>query len=148
MLVTLPLVPLFMVIVGPYRAAHAPRWRALTCSPPVRRRRARPTDAAGVQPLGRRGAGPRTRSDEYRQATLGTLRVTFLSGAVLDLAATLGVALVAVAVGLRLVSGDLALQPGFTVLILAPEVYPRYAPWARSITPAPTGSPSRTGSCR
>ena len=53
----------------------------------------------------------------------GTLRVAFLSGAVLELAATLGVALVAVTVGVRLVDGGLGLQAGLTVLVLAPELY-------------------------
>jgi ABC-type transport system involved in cytochrome bd biosynthesis fused ATPase/permease subunit len=54
---------------------------------------------------------------------MGTLRVSFLSGAVLELAATLGVALVAVTVGVRLVGGGLGLQAGLTVLVLAPELY-------------------------
>jgi ATP-binding cassette, subfamily C, bacterial CydD len=125
MLVTLPLVPLFMVLVGTYTERRTRRrWLALTVLAasfadavrglPTLRAFNRSADEA--QAL-------EQRSDEYRRATLGTLRVTFLSGAVLDLAATLCVALVAVAVGLRLVSGDLSLQPGLTVLILAPEVY-------------------------
>ena len=54
---------------------------------------------------------------------MGTLRVAFLSGSVLELAATLGVALVAVTVGVRLVGGGLGLEAGLTVLVLAPEVY-------------------------
>jgi ABC-type transport system involved in cytochrome bd biosynthesis fused ATPase/permease subunit len=54
---------------------------------------------------------------------MGTLRVSFLSGSVLELAATLGVALVAVTVGVRLVEGGLGLQAGLTVLVLAPELY-------------------------
>src|SRR5678815_4912164 len=61
--------------------------------------------------------------ERYRRATLGTLRVSFLSGTVLELAATLGVALVAVTVGVRLVGGGLGLQAGLTVLVLAPELY-------------------------
>ena len=52
-----------------------------------------------------------------------TLRVAFLSGAVLELAATLGIALVAVTVGVQLVDGDIGLQTGMTVLVLAPELY-------------------------
>ena len=54
---------------------------------------------------------------------MGTLRVGFLSGSVLELAATLGVALVAVTVGVRLVGGSLGLEAGLTVLVLAPELY-------------------------
>ncbi len=54
---------------------------------------------------------------------MGTLRVAFLSGTVLELAATLGVALVAVIVGVRLVEGGLGLEAGLTVLVLAPELY-------------------------
>jgi ATP-binding cassette subfamily C protein CydD len=54
---------------------------------------------------------------------MGTLRVAFLSGAVLELAATLGIALVAVTIGVRLVHGDLGLEAGLTVLVLAPELY-------------------------
>ena len=52
-----------------------------------------------------------------------TLRVSFLSGSVLELAATIGVALVAVTAGVRLVDGSLGLQAGLTVIVLAPELY-------------------------
>jgi thiol reductant ABC exporter CydD subunit len=61
--------------------------------------------------------------DRHRRATMATLRVSFLSGSVLELAATLGVALVAVLAGVRLAEGDLGLQAALTVLILAPELY-------------------------
>ncbi len=54
---------------------------------------------------------------------MGTLRTAFLSGAVLELAATLGVALVAVTVGVRLVEGGLGFETALTVLVLAPELY-------------------------
>ncbi len=54
---------------------------------------------------------------------MGTLRIAFLSGMVLELLTTLSVALVAVGVGYRLVYGDLDLQTGLAVLVLAPEVY-------------------------
>src|SRR6185312_1557535 len=62
-------------------------------------------------------------SDDYRRATMGTLRVAFLSGTVLELAATMGIALVAVTVGVRLVEGGLGFEAGLTVLVLAPELY-------------------------
>src|SRR5204862_5667391 len=62
-------------------------------------------------------------SERYRRAAMATLRVSFLSGSVLELAATLGVALVAVTVGVRLVGGGIGLQAALTVLVLAPELY-------------------------
>jgi ATP-binding cassette subfamily C protein CydD len=55
-----------------------------------------------------------------------TLRISFLSGSVLELAATIGVAIVAVTAGVRLVDGSLGLQAGLTVIILAPELYLPY----------------------
>ena len=61
--------------------------------------------------------------ERYRRAAMATLRVSFLSGSVLELAATLGVALVAVTVGVRLVGGGIGLEAALTVLILAPELY-------------------------
>ncbi len=61
--------------------------------------------------------------DAHRRATMGTLRVAFLSGMVLELLTTLSVALVAVGIGLRLVDGALDLRTGLAVLVLAPEVY-------------------------
>ena len=54
---------------------------------------------------------------------MATLRIAFLSALVLELLATLGVALVAVSVGLRLVFGEMSLAAGLTALLLAPEVF-------------------------
>src|SRR4030095_2549315 len=68
-------------------------------------------------------AGIREVTDRYRRATMGTLRLSFLSGVVLDLAATLSTALVAVTLGVRLVAGGLDLRPALTVLLLVPELY-------------------------
>jgi thiol reductant ABC exporter CydD subunit len=125
MLLTLPLVPVFMWLVGRYTERRTrERWRALTVLathfldvvrglPTLRafnRSRHQARQIAEV-------------SDDYRRTTLETLRVAFLSGAVLELAATLGIALVAVTVGVRLVDGGLGLEAGLTVLVLAPELY-------------------------
>jgi thiol reductant ABC exporter CydD subunit len=125
MVVTLPLVPVFMWLVG--RATEQrtrERWDALrTLSahfldvvrglPTLRALNRGPAQAERIAGVGER----------YRAATMGTLRVAFLSGSVLELAATLGVALVAVTVGVRLVGGGLGLEAGLTVLVLAPELY-------------------------
>ncbi len=74
-----------------------------------------------------RADGPAHRIAElgaaHRRSTMATLRITFLSALVLELLATLGVALVAVSVGLRLVFGEMELSTALTALLLAPEVF-------------------------
>lgn len=124
-LVTLPLIPLFMALVGWYtdRQTRA-KWASLS------RLAAHFTDVvAGLPTLkvfGRAKAqaqAVRRVTDDYRRSSMTTLRVAFLSSMVLELLASLSVALVAVAIGLRLVYGDLTLQVGLAVLILAPEAY-------------------------
>jgi thiol reductant ABC exporter CydD subunit len=125
MLVTLPLVPVFMWLIGRYTAEHTrKRWLAL------RRLSTHFLDVVRGLPtlrmLNRSGAQAERIgevSERYRRATMGTLRISFLSGSVLELAATLCVALVAVIVGVRLVDGALGLEAGVTVLVLAPELY-------------------------
>jgi thiol reductant ABC exporter CydD subunit len=125
MLLTLPLVPVFMWLIGTYTEERTrERWEALRDLSIhfLDVVRGLPT----LRALGRaRGEAERIGavSERYRSATMETLRVSFLSGSVLELAATLGVALIAVDAGLRMVSGSLGLQAGLTVLILAPELY-------------------------
>jgi ATP-binding cassette, subfamily C, bacterial CydD len=125
MLLTLPLVPVFMWLIGRYTEQRTrERWQALRLLsnhfldvvrglPTLRAFGRSRHQEAVIAAVGER----------YRQATMQTLRVSFLSGSVLELAATLGVALVAVATGLSLVAGSLGLEAGLTVLILAPELY-------------------------
>lgn len=64
-----------------------------------------------------------TVTDEYRRGTLGVLRLSFVSGFALELAASLSVALVAVSIGVRLVDGSLGLGAAMFVLVLAPEAF-------------------------
>ena len=125
MLLTLPLVPVFMWLVGRYterRTAQRREALRLLATHFLDVVRGLPTLRAF-----NRGRAQAERieqvSDEYRRATMGTLRVAFLSGTVLELAATLGIALVAVTVGVRLAEGGLGLEAGLTVLVLAPELY-------------------------
>ena len=65
----------------------------------------------------------RSVTHRYRRATVDTLKVAFASSSVLELVATLSVALVAVTVGLRLASGSVDFRVALTVLLLAPEAY-------------------------
>jgi len=125
MLLTLPLVPVFMWLIGRYTAERTEeRWLALRLLSThfLDVVRGLPTLVAFNRSR-RYAATVAEVSDRYRRATMATLRVSFLSGAVLELAATLGVALVAVTIGVRLVGGGLGLQAGLTVLVLAPELY-------------------------
>jgi len=114
-----------MVLIGRYTQRRAEeRWRALRTlsSHFLDVVRGLPT----LRAFGRADAELavlREADDRYRVTTMQTLRVSFLSGSVLELAATLGVALVAVTAGVRLVDGTLALQAALTVLVLAPELY-------------------------
>lgn len=122
---TLPLIPVFMVLVGLHTRRRMDRqWRALE------RLSGHFLDVvAGLPTLkvfGRakaQAAAVGDTTERYRVATMGTLRLAFLSALVLELLATLSVALVAVGVGLRLVEGGLSLQTALLVLILAPEAY-------------------------
>jgi ATP-binding cassette, subfamily C, bacterial CydD len=125
MLLTLPLVPVFIWLIGRYTEDRTrEHWRALRLLsthfldvvrglPTLRAFNRGRAQTAAISEV----------SERYRRTTMATLRVGFLSGAVLELAATLGVALVAVTVGVRLVDGGLGLQTGLTVLVLAPELY-------------------------
>jgi len=124
-LVTLPLIPVFGALVGrATRARTARRWQAFSdlSAALLDSVRALPT----LKVFGRSRdqiAVFADLADRHRRETMGTLRIAFLSALVLELAATISVAVVAVAVGLRVLDGGLALQAGLTVLILAPEAY-------------------------
>lgn len=122
---TLPLIPVFMILVGKAtESSNAKRWDAL-----ARLSHHFLDVVAGLQTLkvfGRAKAqvqSVRRTTDSYRTATMATLRVAFLSSLVLELIATLSVALVAVSIGLRLVGGGIDLRTGLLVIILAPEAY-------------------------
>ena len=122
---TLPLVPLFMVLVG--RLTQSASERRLAS---MRRLGSQTLDLlAGLPTLKALGRehGPEARvralGDSYRRTTMGTLRIAFLSGFVLELLTTLSVAMVAVTVGVRLVGGSMGLTVGLAAILLAPEVY-------------------------
>ncbi len=124
-LVALPLIPIFMVLIG---LATAERSAAALAA--MTTLQARLMDLiAGIPTLRALGRadGPAERiatlSAAHRRSAMATLRIAFLSALVLELIATLGVALVAVSIGLRLVFGEMSLAAGLTVLLLAPDVF-------------------------
>ncbi|WP_171055399.1 MULTISPECIES: thiol reductant ABC exporter subunit CydD [unclassified Nonomuraea] len=124
-LVTLPLIPVFGALVGMTTKAVTERqYLALSRlgghfldvvrGLPTLRAFGRARYQAGViQQV----------ADAHRSATMRTLRVAFLSSLVLELCASLSLALVAVPIGLRLLGGSLDLTTALLVLLLAPEAY-------------------------
>ena len=124
-ILTLPIIPVFMVLIGlSTRAVQRSQWQQLGAL------------AQGflevVQGLStlmifgrqhRQADRIAAVTDEYRRRTLRVLRLSFLSGFALELAASLSVALVAVSIGIRLIEGDIALALGLFVLVLVPEAY-------------------------
>ncbi len=122
---TIPLIPLFMALVG-----AATREKMDRQVRTLQRLAGHFLDVvAGLPTLkvfGRakaQAASIRSISERYRETALSNLRVTFLSSLILELVATISVALVAVAIGLRLMGGDMSLRAGLFALVLAPEAY-------------------------
>ena len=125
MLVTLPLIPIFGILVGRTterraRARYAALGRLsshfLNVVRGLTTLRAFNRGAIQADLLAESG-------EDYRRETMSTLRIAFLSALVLELAATLGTAVIAVEIGVRLDRGDMSLAPALTILVLAPELY-------------------------
>ncbi|WP_028552914.1 thiol reductant ABC exporter subunit CydD [Paenibacillus sp. UNC451MF] len=123
--VTLPLLILFMILVGLAAKSKAQRQferlgqlgghfmdvlRGLTTLQIFNRSRAQIGIVSQI-------------SEEYRKTTMGTLRLAFLSSFVMEMFATLSTAIVAVFLGLRLISGEIGFEHAFLVLLLTPEFY-------------------------
>ncbi|GAA5202365.1 thiol reductant ABC exporter subunit CydD [Microbacterium jejuense] len=124
-LLTLPLIPIFMVLIGlATRSVQQRQWKTL------QQLAARFSDTVqGLSTLRvfgrqhRAAASVERVTDEYRRETMRVLRVSFLSGFALEFLASISVAIVAVSIGFRLIDGALTLAVGLFVLLLAPEAY-------------------------
>ena len=125
LVLTVPLIPVFMILVGWYTRREVDRqWQSLARLsgyfldiiaglPTLKVFRRAKAQAATLAEV----------SKEYRKDTLRVLRVSFLSAMVLELLASLSVAIVAVSIGVRLVEGNMIFQTALFLLILAPEAY-------------------------
>jgi thiol reductant ABC exporter CydD subunit len=125
LLITLPLIPVLMVVLGRLADTRTrARLEALLALsghfldvvrglPTLRAFNRGETELADIE----------ASSESYRIETMGTLRLAFLSGLVLDFAASIGIALVAITLGTRLLNGGISLQSALTVLLLVPELY-------------------------
>jgi thiol reductant ABC exporter CydD subunit len=125
LIVTLPLIPVFMVLIGVATKENNERQlrglqvlsghfldvvSGLTTLKIFGRSKAQADVISAV-------------TESYRRRLMRVLRVTFLSSLVLELLASVSVALIAVAIGLRLLAGHTDLRTSLFVLILAPEAY-------------------------
>ena len=123
--ITLPLIPIFMILIGiATRTVQRKQWQTL------QHLAARFADTVqGLATLRLFGRERRAASqievtaDQYRRETMKVLRYSFLSGFAMELLSSLAVALIAVAVGFRLLAGDMSLEVGLFVLLLAPEAF-------------------------
>lgn len=123
--VTLPLIPVFMILIGLYTKRRVDRqWRTLSLLsghfldlvsglPTLKIFGRAKVQAEAIEAIGGR----------YRSTTMSVLKITFLSSLALELLASLSVALVAVSVGLRLAEEQIAYSVALFVLVLAPEAY-------------------------
>ena len=125
LLLTAPLMPVFMLLIGRYAEVLTQRqWGLLS------RMSAHFLDVLqGLTTLKQLGqsrnqaANIAAITDRFRRTTLDVLRVAFLSALVLELLSTISVAIIAVSLGLRLLDGRFPFAAAFFILILAPEFY-------------------------
>lgn len=124
-MLTAPLIPLFMVLIGHMANQRSQKqWKTLS------RMSAFFLDVLqGLTTLKLLGQSRqqikliRKISGRFRETTMGVLRIAFLSALVLELLATLSVAVVAVEIGLRLLRGGMPFAEALFILVLAPEFY-------------------------
>lgn len=125
LLLTAPLIPIFMILIGKMAENQTRKqWKQLS------RMSAYFLDVlqglTTLKILGRSKDQVKKisrMSDEFRQTTMGVLKIAFLSALVLEMVATISTAVIAVEIGLRLLYGRLGFEQAFFILILAPEFY-------------------------
>src|SRR5436190_1564494 len=123
--VTLPLIPVFAILIGWHTRAQTQRqWQLLA------RLGGHFLDVVAGLPTLKLFGRARVQADvigdvtsAHRKATMATLRVAFLSALALELTAAVATALVAVEIGLRLLAGHVGYQTALLVLLLTPEAY-------------------------
>lgn len=125
MLVTAPLIPFFMILVGKgTEKLNKRQWRKLARMSAHFLDMIQGLTTLKIFNASRKEAKLIARvSEQYRLSTMSVLRVAFLSSLVLEFLATVSIAMVAILVGFRLFYGEMDFLYGFFVLLLAPEFY-------------------------
>lgn len=125
MLITYPIIPIFMILIGgKSKELNEKQWGKLNLLS------SHFIDMLqGISTLKMFGRSKRQEekvfevSESFRKATMGVLKVSFLSALVLETAATISAAMIAVNLGLHLVYGSITFEKAFFLLVLAPEFY-------------------------
>lgn len=124
-LLTIPLIPFFMILIGKLTSDRVKKqWSSLS-----QLSQHFADLISGLPTLRIFGQSKNQRQalisngKKYQDSTMSVLRISFLSALVLELIATLSVALIAVSIGLRLITGSIGLEAGLIILILAPDIY-------------------------
>ena len=125
LLITAPLIPLFMILIGKSASAMTEKqWKTMS------RMSGFFLDVLQGLPTLKLFAQSRRQHDaieesgeSFRHATMRVLKVAFLSSLTLELVGTIGTAIIAVGIGLRLMAGHLTFQHALFVLILTPDFY-------------------------
>ncbi|SEH35682.1 thiol reductant ABC exporter subunit CydD [Magnetospirillum fulvum] len=125
LLLTAPLIPLFMALIGSgAERLNRRQWARLARMGAHFLEMVQGLTTLKLFNASKREADTVARiADEYRLATMAVLRVAFLSALALEFFATLGIALVAVLIGFRLLAGEIGFERGLFILLLAPEFY-------------------------
>jgi ATP-binding cassette subfamily C protein CydD len=125
LLVTAPVIPLFMILLGlGAEKLNRRQWlRLLRLSGRLLDGLQRLTTLRLLNAGDREAERLAEAAEDYRKSTMAVLRVAFLSTLALEFFATVGIALVAVLIGFRLLDGALGFEAAFFVLLLAPEFY-------------------------
>ena len=125
LLITVPLMPLFMILIGKMSGqASSKQWQVLKYLS------GHFLDVIkGLKTLKLFGRSTEQIeviekiSNDFKDVTLGVLKIAFVSALVLELIATMGIAMVAVSIGLRLLAGEMVFSVAFLILLLIPEFY-------------------------
>lgn len=125
LLLTAPLIPLFMALIGSgAERLNRRQWARLARMGAHFLEMVQGLTTLKLFNASKREAETVARiADDYRLATMAVLRVAFLSALALEFFATLGIALVAVLIGFRLLAGEIGFERGLFILLLAPEFY-------------------------
>ena len=125
LLLTIPLIPMFMILIGRYtehRVDEAADGLNKLSQHLLELARGLPV-LVGLRRAGTQRKALQNVSQRYQRTTMNTLKAAFMSGLALELISTLSVAIIAVFIGVRLVNGSMELYAGIMVLTLAAEVY-------------------------